>query len=129
MCSAPSPHALAGSSLAEASIEPAKLQKPFAASADLAEVQEPAYNGPRLHAQADRQTARLKSRQALFLLLAAVFAPVEAARACSGPSPHAPEGKQTAPTYLRQADCCALHVALLQVPPARQPLRLQAEPA
>lgn len=129
VCNVPSRHVLAHRSPAEASIEPAQLPKPVAAGAESAEVGGPAYNGPWLHARADRQTVRLKSTQALFLPRAAVFARVEPARACSGPWRHAPEGKQTALTYLRQADCCALHVALLQVLPARQPLRPQAEPA
>lgn len=125
VCNAPSRHVLADRSPAEAPIEPAKLPEPAAAST---EVPVPAYNGPWLHARADKQTVRLELK-ALFLPRAAVFARVEPARACSGPWRHAPEDKQTAPAYLRQADCCALHVALLQVLPARQPLRLQAEPA
>ena len=128
MCNAPSRHVLADRQPAEASIERVKLPKLVAASTESAEVPGPAYNGPWLHARADRQTVRLETK-ALFLPRAAVFARVEPARACSGPWRRALEGKLTEPAHLRQAYCCALHVALLQVLPGRQPLQLQAEPA
>ena len=128
VCNAPSPHARAGSSPPEASFEPAKLQKPVAASAD---VPEPAYNAPWLHARADRQPARTATLLPLPVpaVPAEPLAPFEPALGYNDPSPHVPEGRLVALVLLPPVARCAQHA----VPPlerqARWQPRLQAMPA
>ena len=128
-CSDPSPHARA-----DKRSDPLQLQEQLgsfeqALPAPLLELR--VCNVPSRHVPAHRSPAEASIEPAQ--LPKPVAAGADSAEvggpAYNGPWRHAPEGKQTALTYLRQADCCALHVALLQVLPARQPLRLQAEPA